>query len=250
MPKPIKFYKMKDKNEGLHKDKGMMFNLPFKLAIVGRSMLSGKTSAVGNLLLLDDPRLYKNEFDGSNIYIFSPSLHTDRKIKTIIDQLDIPEGNLFESMDENVINELYEMLKDEFNEKIGQGEKPEHKLFYFDDVTAEGDLKKHKNGAINKIASNGRHCLINVIVTAQKYSDLPHFLRENLSGGMFFSGTDRQLDLIADDHSVIDKKDFKRLYRDVTNEKHTFLTINYSNPPSHRYLDTEFMPIDMDKYKH
>jgi len=249
MPRPVKFYKMKDGSEKNYKKKGVMFDLPMKVALVGRSMLSGKTTAVGNLLLSDDPRLYRHEFDGSNIYIFSPSMRTDAKLRIIREQLDIPDSNCFDSYDENVMNELYEMLKEEFEQKVRDKEKPEHKLFYFDDMTASGDLKSHKNGAINKIASNGRHCLINVIVTAQKYSDLPHFLRENLSGAMVFSGTDRQLELITDDHNYLDdRKKFKKMYRETTDPANSFLVINYSNKPSERYLDSEFVPIDTDKY--
>lgn len=141
------------------------------------------------------------------------------------------------------------MLKEEFEQKMRDGEKPEHKLFYFDDMSAGGDLKQVKNGAISKIASNGRHCLINVIVTAQKYSDLPTGLRENLSGAMLFSGTDKQMELISDDHNYLeDRKKFRKMYREVTDPANSFLVVNYSNPPSQRYLDSEFVPIDTDKY--
>lgn len=249
MPRPVKFYKMKDGSEKNYKKKGVMFDLPMKVALVGRSMLSGKTTAVGNLLLSEDPRLYRHEFDGSNIYIFSPSLKTDAKLRIIREQLDVPDSNCFEGYDENVMNELYQMLKEEFEQKMRDGEKPEHKLFYFDDMSAGGDLKQVKNGAISKIASNGRHCLINVIVTAQKYSDLPTGLRENLSGAMLFSGTDKQMELISDDHNYLeDRKKFRKMYREVTDPANSFLVVNYSNPPSQRYLDSEFVPIDTDKY--
>ena len=139
---------------------------------------------------------------------------------------------------------MYEVLKDEFNEKVNAKERPDHKLFLFDDMTASGDLKKHTNGAINKIFSNGRHVLINVIVTAQKYSDLPTFARENLSGGMFFAGTDRQLELIMDDHNYMeDKRQFKKMYSETTKEPHSFLVVNYSNHPDARYMDSDFVPI-------
>lgn len=247
MPRRVNIYRMKDKNESFHKDKGLLFNMPFKLALVGRSMLSGKTNTLCNFLMQDDSRLYKNEFDGANIYIFSPSAFTDYKLRTLIDQKDIPSSNVFDSFDENIIDGLYEVLKEEFNEKVANKERPEQKLFLFDDMTASGDLKKHRNGAINKIFSNGRHILINVVVTAQKYSDLPGFARENLSGGCFFAGTDRQLELITDDHNYLtDKMAFKRMYRKATDEPHTFLVVNYSNPPKSRYMNHEFIPIGME----
>lgn len=242
MPKRLPMFKMKDKNESYHKKKGLLFDMPYKIALVGRSMLSGKTNSVSNLLMRDE--FYKNDIDGENIYIFSPSAKTDYKLKTLIEERDIPQQNVYDSYNEDVIDGLYEVLKDEFNEKVNAKERPDHKLFLFDDMTASGDLKKHTNGAINKIFSNGRHVLINVIVTAQKYSDLPTFARENLSGGMFFAGTDRQLELIMDDHNYMeDKRQFKKMYRETTKEPHSFLVVNYSNHPDARYMDSDFVPI-------
>jgi hypothetical protein len=241
MSKDLSMLKMRDKHESFHKNKGRLFDLPMKVAIVGRSMLSGKTNAVSNMLLRDE--FYKNDFDGSDIYIFSPSVHTDYKLKTLVEEREIEPSNLFDKYDEDTMEALYEVLKDEFNERVNSKEKPTHKLFIFDDLSAEGHLKKHKNGVINKIFSNGRHILINVIVTAQKYSDIPTFARENLSGGMFFGGTDRQLQLITDDHSFIEPSQFKQIYRSITAPKHSFMVINYSNPPESRIMDTEFKPV-------
>ena len=60
-----------------------LFNLPMKLLIIGRSQLSGKSNFLGNLLLSDDPRLYGDDFEGENIYLFTPSV-TDHKLKVII----------------------------------------------------------------------------------------------------------------------------------------------------------------------
>ena len=233
--------KMKDKHESFHKNKGLLFNLPFKVAVVGRSMLSGKTNLVSNFLLRDE--FYKDDFDGSDIYIFSPSAKTDYKLKTLIEERDIEPSNVFDKYDENVMEALYGVLKDEFNERIAKKEKPTQKLFIFDDLSAEGHLKKHRNGIINTIFSNGRHILINVIVTSQKYTDIPSFARENLSGGIFFAGTDRQLQTICDDHCAIEPCHFKSIYRETTKEPHSFMVVNYSNPSDSRLLDTHFRPL-------
>ena len=85
--------KMKDKSDKLHIDKKLLFNLPMKVAIVGRSQLSGKTNMVSNFLLREI--FYKNDFAPEDIYIISPSLNTDRKLKTLIEERDIPDENLF-----------------------------------------------------------------------------------------------------------------------------------------------------------
>ena len=91
---------------------------------------------------------------------------------------------------------------------------------------------------------NGRHILLSSLITAQKYTDLPTALRENLRGGIFFSGTDLQLEKIAEDHNILkDKKQFRNMYREVTKEPHTFLVVNYSNPVESRYLNCDFLPV-------
>ena len=38
------------------------------------------------------------------------------------------------------------------------------------------------------------------------------------------------------------------MFRDVTNDKHSFLAINYSNDADERYLDSNLNPIDVNKY--
>jgi hypothetical protein len=243
--KGIKMYKMKDKTESFHKDKGLMFNLPMRIACVGRSMLSGKTSRIISLLYQSDSRLYKDEFKPENIFIFSPSAHTDFKLKTYIEEKGIPEENIFLDFDEEQIDDLYEILKEQYNEDIEEGKKPEHKLFWFDDMSYSGKLGKKKHGIISKLMCNSRHILLSLIITSQKYlGDLPTIVRENLTGCMLFSCTDKQLDGISDDHNIFDnKKTFKSMFRKVTSEPHTTLTISYSNPEKYRYLNNDFLPI-------
>jgi hypothetical protein len=100
------------------------------------------------------------------------------------------------------------------------------------------------NGVMAKIACNGRHILLSSLITAQKYTDLPTCLRENLRGGIFFSGTDLQLEKIQEDHNILkDKKQFRTMYREVTKEPHSFLVVNYSNPVESRYMNSDFLPI-------
>jgi hypothetical protein len=142
MSKPINIYRVKDSKEKHYTDKGLLFNLPFKLLMVGKSQFSGKSSCIVNLLLQDDKRLYKDEFDGDNIYIFSGSLKTDNKIKTIIRQFDIPESNLFSNYDENSLDAIYELTEEEYNDAVDNNEKPKNTLIILDDIAFGGDLKK------------------------------------------------------------------------------------------------------------
>ena len=77
--------------------KGMIFDLPMRVALCGASGM-GKTSILGSLCLLNS--FYSKDFKGKDIYIISPSLPTDFKLKTIIKEKDIPEENLYLDFDE------------------------------------------------------------------------------------------------------------------------------------------------------
>lgn len=244
MPKAVEIFRVKDKNEKHYRKKGDMFDMSFRLLICGKSFLSGKSNLIVNLLLQDDSRLYKNEFKGENIYLFSPSAHTDAKMKMIVEEKEIPPCNVFTSFDDDIIDALYENTKDEFNRAINEKEKPEHTLFIFDDMSYGGNLKSRKHGAIEKIFCNGRHSLISCIVTAQQYVQVPSCVRENVTGAILFKCTDRQLEVITEEHNFLeDRKQFRKMYRNVTTEPHTFLCVNYSNPPEKMYMNKNFQPI-------
>lgn len=243
MSKPINIYRVKDSKEKHYTDKGLLFNLPFKLLMIGKSQFSGKSSCIVNLLLQEDSRLYKKEFAGDNIYIFSGSLKTDNKIKTIIKQFDIPESNLFNEYSEEALDAIYELTEEEYEEAIENKEKPKNTLIILDDMAFGGDLKKKNSGAINRVFCNGRHINMSIIATAQKYSQLHTTQRENCSGVIVWECSQKQLELIAEDHNIFEnKKDFIKMFRELTDKPHSFMVINYSNPKSQRFMDMSFMP--------
>lgn len=243
MPNNLSIYKVKDSGEKYYTSKPRIFDLPMRLCIVGKSQLSGKSNLLTNLILRDE--FYGNDFNGDNIFLVSPSIKNDDKLKKVIKVKDIPEQNLFLDYDEEVINELYNMLQDEYEESVSNGEKPANKLIIFDDMSFNGDLKKKTNGIINKIFSNGRHINLSIIVTAQKYSDILTAARENCSGCILFNCSNKQLELIEADHNYLgNKKQFMNMFRKVMGEKHSFLVVNYTNPKEERYLDKNFDIIE------
>tara|TARA_R100000231_G_scaffold126920_1_gene97596 strand:- start:10813 stop:11571 length:759 start_codon:yes stop_codon:yes gene_type:complete len=246
---PLQILRVRDSNEKHYVKKNDLFDIPFRLLIIGKSQ-SGKSNVLTNFLLNDDDRFYKNDFDGSDIYIWSPSAFTDRKIIMLREEHDVPNSNVFTKFDENVIEAVYELLKDEYNDAINNKEKPTPKLFIFDDMSAGGNLKKSANGIIAKVFMNGRHILLSCIVTSQKYADILTGARENATGLIMFSGTDRQLEQISDDHNFLeDKKSFRKMFRDHTNERFSFLVVNYHKPLNKgRYMNKNFQPIDISQY--
>jgi hypothetical protein len=243
MPKTLSIYKVKDEAETYYTKKDLIFDVPFRLLIVGKSQLSGKSNILVNLLLRDE--FYNKDFDGENIFLVSPSITNDEKLKKIIKVKEIPEENLFLEYDEDILKELYQMLQDEYEEAKANGEKPQNKLIIFDDMSYNGALKSKQHGIINKIFSNGRHINLSIITTSQKYSDLLTSSRENCNGAIFFNCSNKQLELIEADHNYLStKKEFMNMFRQVMGEKHSFLVVNYTNPKEQRYLDKNFDVIN------
>ena len=239
--KPIEILRMKDSGESHYTNKGDLFNLPMKLLVIGRSQLSGKTNFIGSILLDEDPRLYKNDFKGENIYLFSPSAKTDHKLKVLIFNKDIPKSNIFKEMNENILDALYENIEEAYLEAIEEKEKPANVLFIFDDMSFGNNTR---NSAVEKLFCNGRHLNISTIISAQKYTQLATVCRENATGMILFNSTDKQLDLMSEDNNYFEKKnDFKGLFRKLTNDRHAFLVVNYSNDFEKMYMNNHFQAV-------
>jgi hypothetical protein len=242
--------KMKDPAEGYRVSKGDFPDLPMRMLIIGKSQLAGKTSLIGNFFLrpYDDTDVgakdcYMKDFPGRNIYIVCPSTELDGKWGNIIKDKKIPDGNIFRHYDEQELTQLYGKLENDFNEAVGGGRKPEQTVVILDDCSFSGALKDKMHGVLTRIACNGRHCLVSMVITAQKYSQVLTTLRENTTAALFFECSNKQLDLIIEDHATIAKKDFIKMFRASTYERHTYMVVNYSNPPDRRYLNSNFAPI-------
>ena len=241
----FKILRMRDKNEKYYTKKNMIFDLPMRLLLVGKSHLSGKTNLLGNLLLRSE--YYYGNFKGENIYIVTPSI-SDPKIQAIVNTLDIPEGNILPTYDEEVLSEIINIIKDEFNEAIEEKKTPNNTLIVFDDISFGGAMLK-RHGNLQRIFCNMRHYNCSAIITTQSYVDILTSCRENASGCILFGASDRQLETMTNDHSYCKKKTFKNMFRAITNDKHSFLAINYSNDVDKRYLDSDFDPVNPCHYE-
>jgi len=241
--KSFRILKVRDKMDGFHTSIDRLFDLPFRLLINGKSQLSGKTTIILNLLLNEDFGYHKM-FKGENIYIISNN-KLDNKLKILMDKLEIPEENSF-PYNEEMLSMLYDNIEDEFQDAISEDEKPENSLIIIDDVAYSGDLKNYKKqNIIDKLVCNGRHALVSVIFTSQKYSQTSTCLRTNISGAILFGTNAKEVDLIADDMSYYEKKsDFVKMFREQTKKPRSFIVVNYSNPPSELYLNDKFEAIN------
>jgi hypothetical protein len=242
--KKLKIFKVIDGAENFYTKKEHIFDIPFRLLIVGKSQLSGKSNLLVNLLLRDE--FYNQDFKAEDIYLVSPSATTDDKLIKFIKVKDIPESNVMDNFDEDVIAELYKMLEEDYEEAVKDKVKPSNKLLVLDDMSFGGVLKRKTNGILSRIFSNGRHINLSILVTSQKYSSISTDARENASGGIFFNCSTKQLELIAMDHNYANKKQaFINTFRSVMEDRHSFFVVNYSNPKESRYMDSNFEPIEL-----
>lgn len=245
MTKKYSILKMKDNFKNLKIKINTIFDMPSRLLIVGKSELSGKSNLIANLILRDN--FYRKYYEPDNIIIVCQSSNLDHKWRTMIRELDIPEMNVMSSYNEEALEDLYEIIRDEYIEAIENKEKPKHWLIILDDVSYSGDLKGKQHGIINKLFMNGRHLLISTWITSQKYTDIPTGARENATGLILFSCTNKQLEQIYEDHSNTTKKEFFKMFHDTTDEPYSFLVINYSNPKKDRFLNKDFEPLKLEK---
>ena len=91
-----------------------LFDLPMRLLMIAKTGDS-KSTTLGNYLLKDEA--YKKDFDPENVFIFSGSVAGDRKLKTIIEELDVPHQNIFGNYDNDMVSVIYDMLVEQYNEK-------------------------------------------------------------------------------------------------------------------------------------
>lgn len=245
MNKKILIHKVRDNAENYYTKKKQLFDLPFKIAVVGASQRSGKTNWIINALGKTD--MYKNDFKAENIYIFSPSLKSD-KWKRFIQAKDIPEENLFSELDEDLLEVLYEMLEEAYNEAVADKKKPPNIVIVFDDLGFGGSMRKGSHNMIDKLVMNGRHFNVSTAFLIQSYKQLTPDVRSNLSGLVVFNLSTRELDSIVYEHNYLDNsKQFMKLFRKTTKKKHSYFVINYSNTPEELYQDMHFMPVKPEK---
>lgn len=243
MPKVLR---VKDPHDSYHVKKEL-FDLPMSMIVVGKSQLSGKSNFL-TWLLCSTGANYLNNFLGENIYIVSPSFSNDNKLKIIKRQFDIPDSNIIHQFDDQLVEGIYDEVEEQYEEHEAEKLKPPHSLIIFDDCSFSPEFKKSK--IVKRCYQNGRHILLSTIVTAQVYTNVSCSARENSKALILFDSSDRQIERMAFDHGTVPMKQFKKMFRHTASQvKHSFLCINYSNPNTHRFLNTDFERIDMNDFK-
>jgi hypothetical protein len=230
--------KIKDKSDSYYTHLKDIFDIPFRLIIVGKSFLSGKSTVILNLLLRDT--FYKDHFKGDNIYIVSNN-KMDMKMQILKEEKDVPSTNFMEFSESN-LEMIYEKIEEDAMEAVHDNKKPVNSLIVLDDCAFGGDLKSKTNGTLSRIMCNGRHVNLSCIVTSQKYTQLSTTVRSNASGAILFGNSMKEVDSMEADLNYLDnKRDFIKLFRRATDGRNKFLVVNFSNDDI--YLDSEFKVI-------
>ena len=242
-------YKVIDKAESYYTKKDIIFDLPMRLLIVGKSQFSGKSNLLVNLMCRDE--FYNKDYAGEDIFIVSPSIYSDAKLEKLVKVKNIPETNLMEEYDEEILIALYDLLEQEYKENVEDKIRPTNKIIIFDDCSFSGVFKKKIFGIISKIFCNGRHINLSVIITSQKYTDLSKTSRDNCSGLIIFDTSNDVLEKIEKENNRLlgGRKEFMLMARQVLEEPYSFLVVNFSNTKESRYLDKNFNPITPNKLK-
>ena len=204
--------------------------LPFSIlefAVKG----SGKTVLLMNLI-----NWYHKMFD--NIFIFSPTVHLDVKWKLMIEKINIPPQNIFTKYEEKNLVMLLNKIK-----RANKGKKNKEKmrcLMIFDDIV-ESLPKGKKVSALNKLAMNHRHLNISHIIISQSFKKVDPVLRINTTGLILFN-CDNSIErkkIIEECCGNFTHKEFEKLYIEATNEKYSFMFLNYSNRKIYKNFDKE-----------
>ncbi len=240
--------KVKDKTDKNVIELGDLFNVNFRLLLVSKSG-GGKSNYLTNILLSNNLP-YKNIFDGEDVFLIAPNVMADEKLKMIIEEKDIPEGNLIDSCDDDTLSVLYETLIEKFTEATANDEPVPKSLIVIDDFGFSGQFSnQNRFGLVQKLFCNSRKFGVSIIVLIQQYSQASNAIRSNATGMVLFNQSNAELETIEKENNYLEtKKQFTKMFRDQVKERHDCLTINYSNKHDKRYLTQDFEPIDYSKY--
>ena len=248
MPNKLKILKVRDKTDKNVIKLDKLFDVNFRLLLVSKSG-GGKSNFLTNMLL-SDLMPYKKIFDGEDIFIIAPNVMADEKLRMIVEEKEIPDGNLLDTVDDDTLSVLYDELVDTFHEFNSQGKKPPHHLIVIDDFGFSGQFSnQNRFGMVQKLFCNSRKFNVSICVLIQAYSQASNAIRSNATGMVVFNQSNAELDLIEKENNYLTtRKQFLKMFRDNVREKHDALILNYSNGYDLMYMSNNFEKIDYAKY--
>lgn len=237
--KKYEILKVKDKSDKNIRMKNLIFDLPFRV-LINASSGQGKTNLILNLL--GRPEFYGEDFEGENIYIVSGSLLNDLKIHALVKLKKIPVENLYTKFNEEALRDLYQDLKEDFQERMEDNKPIENVCILLDDIAFSGKMKEKANkGILSELLCNSRKIGINILLTSQRYSQVSTVIRSNLTGVIAYNMSNRELDLFSDDWDFTSsRKNFIKEFREASRKRFSFFVCNKSNDRDKWYLKDNF----------
>lgn len=123
--------------------------------------------------------------------------------------------------------QVYETVSNRLIEHIisEQEQNPEPVMLVFDDMAS--DLKQVDQYLFNKLVAISRHLNLSIVVLCQKFTMVPTTLRANCDVFCVFAACSFiELDALWREISIVEKKPFIELFKNVTKERHSFLCIS------------------------
>lgn len=182
---------------------------------------SGKTSMI--VSLLNTPELFKRVFH--NIFLFMGKNSRD-SIKGGFFDKQIPPENIFDELNIDNLNEVYERIKEEADEGY-------RSLIILDDVQKQ--LKdKEVEKQILHIVNNRRHLKTSIWCANQNYINLPRSVRMGLTDMFVWKVNKREMENIFHEQIEQAKDKFEEILKLLFKEPHDFF---YLNTNSQRIFD-------------
>jgi len=245
-----KLLRMKDLSDDFYisKEKDNMDGVSHRILITGKSG-TGKTSLISSLYCL--PENYGNIFnDGNSIFLISP-MKNDFKMEKFVKFKQIPAENIFNEIDDEIINTIYDIVVDQFEADIRDGKRPKNSLLIIDDCSFSGGLKKGRYNAVNRVMMNGRKHQFSICLSSQKQSQISTEQRSQASSIFFYNASMKEKELFEQDANFLgSRKAFFKMLSDVLKGKRDFIYCNFtSENVKDMYMDKDFNIIDIEKYK-
>jgi len=207
----------KTTDEGREKVDKLLPQMPFRILCVGNSA-SGKGVLFNNFLGANTQFPYKSIFK-NNIFMFSSTYALGDKS---LDNLDIPDENTFDNLDEDIIRQI--LLEQKLNiAEFGKNHCVPI-LIVLDDVLTQ--LSHKKNSIVRELFFSSRHYLISLFFMVQSYRSVPKPMRTNCTSLIFFqtNNTKERGSIIEEQNAPT--KVMEKILDDATEEDYSFLVVN------------------------
>ena len=230
-----------DKSDDNVIDNKLLPSVRFFGMLVG-STGTGKSNMIVNLLASTEFP-YDKIFEGENIYIFSGSLNSDEKLKTLIEYKEIPDSNLFDEYDNEALHKIYNDLEEKYHEKKINDEPIDYPLIILDDLSFA--LGRGKDfDALKRYAQNSRKLGISFLITTQHYSQIPLAVRNNISFAILYKTSSKNVSIIEEEMNYLkSKKAFLTIWHENIHSKRDYIVINFDNDGDDIYLNKDFEKI-------